>query len=283
MQSIEQTKQIINNEIPKETPAGIGNRTIKENINKYDEKLILRISEPEYLKGYNASGYYYKAYTKQYLRENTEPILKEFNLNIDIFTSYNTDVMIYDYLNNIIIYNLDYYNSSKTTKNQVEFKINSSYYKFREHEYYLKENLFNELTSAIIQGQANKYYNMLDELIRRAERETAGLQYIEETIKKGTYLINNQQNKPETIKELKTRNRHHEEFNIYNIPVIQEYSTNKKNTRIITKVKIKINLDKQQLYTKDIRKYNEKILFNGYDMGVSNTKELKRTLAPQYY
>lgn len=274
MQSIEITNQIVNSRKKNNNIKGIGKRT-QQNIKSYDELLKIKTYK-EYLKGYNSTGYYYKAHTTQYLRENTTPILQEFNLNCYIFTSYTTDVFIYDNLNEIIIYNLDYYNSSRTTKNQIEYKINYSFFKYRQQEYYLKDNLFNELTTAIKEGQANKYYNMLDTLLIRVEKEKEALYQIETAIKEQKYLINNQQNKPETIKQLKTRNRHTEKFNIFNVPVIQEYSTNKKNNRIISKIKIKIDMSKQELYTVDLRSYKDKILFNGYDMGITNTKDLKR-------
>jgi len=262
MQSIKQTKAIINQSTPTE-----------------ENPIIIKPFED--YKSYNK---YYKArviYNTNFIRPQ-----------IYICRSYNTDIAIFNRMNGTLLLNIEWYNSSKTTAAQLDHFIFK--YCFKPiRTIYLKESIFNELTAAFYGSDIGLYENKEYNIIKLYEHD----KNIMETLKNPFLTL------PEKLEEL-------EPYVNLNIDAGREFKTTTERIFIYTasnsrsNIKFKIirrfkkykqvkNYHKKITYEKlilpdepnfynDPRKQADKTLFNGYDMGVTNTKDLRKQTFNNY-
>ena len=253
MQSIEQTKAIINQSTPTE-----------------ENPIIIKPFED------------YKSYNKYYKASviyNTNFI----NPQLTIMRSYQTDIAIYNRRNGFLILNLDYYNSSKTTKEQLEHFLFKYVPAFKQGVIYLPDNKFNELMETFYSSDVGLYENKEYNIIRtwKAQKNiinTLNCKYLtpEEKINELLPLT------PESYKEiLKTRFKIIEEVEKQDIKfkIVKTWKGSPENCKYRTSdlIKTEIKIISETSYYHDRRSFKDKTLFNGYDMGVTNTKELSRS------
>ena len=263
MQSIEQTKAIINQSTPTE-----------------ENPIIIKPFED------------YKSYNKYYKASviyNTNFI----NPQLTIMRSYQTDIAIYNRRNGFLILNLDYYNSSKTTKEQLEHFLFKYVPAFKQGVIYLTDNKFNELMETFYTSDVGLYENKEYNILKIYKHD----KNIIETLKNPFLTL------PEKLEEL-------EPYMNLNIDAGRPFKTTTERIFIYTSrnprsnIKFKIirrfkkykqvkNYHKKITYEKlilpdepnfynDPRKQTDKTLFNGYDMGVTNTKDLKKQTFNNY-
>lgn len=221
-----------------------------------------------YFKGYGNYNIYYKA-----------QVIKNIDLGLILCKSYNTDIAIYCTISDVLYLDINYYNCSKTTKEQLDHFLNRYCYLHGKLNYtkilYLTSNEFNEISKI--------FYNEFDYLDY--------LDFEQKTLKR-FYLLNNVLNKindynkytywkyfnfsndyyeTETI-ELKTRTKkvYHYKFDNLRLKEIKTFKKDKNKTVINGKIEI----SNKYCLIFDNRKMNDKKLYGGYDMGVSNNKNL---------
>ena len=312
MQSIEQTKAIIN----QSTPA-------VENKIKYSNKpepknYFVRLPghereiKEQYFKHFRSYKTYYKAKVTTFIIKNyytydevlkpvqggnkiiakNERIIKEFK--IYLLTSYNTEIAIYNSLDGNLYLNANYYNCSSTTTNQLDHFIKYLNYNLDEsitNKYYLNSENWNHILkelkddhirsiNKIIPGKIELDANLKQPIFNIMFNN--GLSQHEKAIKileSINYFepqyINQHFIKHDTTR-LKSRIRHNIILRINGVELELQYSSRIKNhKKAITKYKIK--LVPGNIYFKyDLRTASDKKLYDGYDIGITNTKELKK-------
>lgn len=256
---------------PKKTVKGISGAGIKKELNQ-----IAPIIENPF-KNYMSYNTYYKAKIK-YNVNLTNPQLK-------VFQSYKSDIGIYNPQRAILILNYDLYNCSKTTKEQLNFFINTETATAVLRVIYVNPNLFERLISYFESGDAGAYELSEHEIIKNYEKDKSIIETIETP-----YLTN-----PEKLEELRPYiqeiKQYHKEKQLKTVTQITNYyqiGNSNQSRHLILKHKYsisnknnKITSDKLKLIRtinsfKDYRKQEDKKLFNSYDMGITNTKDLKR-------
>lgn len=220
-----------------------------------------------------------------------------------IGVSYETPITILDDKTGVLLINKDYYNSSKTTKEHYNTFINRNKNGIC-YKYFLNDSSFNIMLKYLNNNQLKTFdekiqyikhaaeyekpiFNiLLNQELDKKERINTFLDAIgfnKNTItrylKKEIKYINQYSDRPDFIQshkvqELKTRNKH--EIIIYKnrIKIALKFAARKQSKTVISNIKFEILED--DYLTQDLRNNNEKLLFNGYDIGVTNTKELKK-------
>jgi len=240
----------------------------------------------------DAAGHFYVKVEDEYLTKQ----------NIIIGVSYETNILILDLKTGVLLINKEYYNCSVTTKehyNTFTWKhrenitskifLNSECFNIMEDYLFNKKILvFNEKIQYLLsaanyekpvfnilmnpeQTRKENINNFLDmihfnkDMIKKYLRHE--LQFIPRAASAPNFIINDE------IQELKTREKH--VLTIYKNRVKIEliFSCRKKSKTIISD--IKFNILEADYLTNDIRTNQDKILYNGYDIGITNTKELK--------
>ena len=217
----------------------------------------------QYFKNYGSYPIYYKASILSCtLIENNR--FKDFEL----LKSYNTFICIY--FDNTIILNKDYYNCSLTTKNQLEFYLND---KKVLNSFYVNDKIFNQLTNNILFDNLEKFlktFENMKKISKIQQNVLNNLKYDKENFidfildNPNTIILN------EHIKVLKTRIKRTITLEYFYTKLTISFST-KKEKRIS---KYKINDIENTLYCTDLRKFNQKVFYNGYDIGINNNKNL---------
>lgn len=282
MQSIEQTKAIINNEI----------KPIKANqtATAATNKAAYEIKEIFFNKGYYKTRVIKNTYLTpgNYLLNNNIWHEKKIKHDIEVLRSYKTDIAIF--YNDYLFLNLDYYNCSKTTARHLDdykITIENLYFNCNRNKIklvYVYDKDFNYLLDCFYKfDQANKLINGLETYINQYKFKKIAIDILQNpslniTSKLKELRITTSLSKEKhEVKELKTRLKHIETWNANGINFNIIYSTNKTKkggTKIISKRKLKVTTN--YLFAFDNRRSNEKLLYDGYDIGVTNTKDLKK-------
>lgn len=224
--------------------------------------MILKQKE-QYFKNYGSYPIYYKARILSYTLTNNYKI-KDFEL----LKSYNTFICIY--FDNTIILNKEYYNCSYTTKKQLEFYLEN---KKVLNKYYVNDKIFYQLVNDILFDNLEKFLKTFENIKKIAKIQQNiinNLKYDKENFL--NFILDNPNTTifNENIKVLKTRIKRKITIEYFYTKLTISFST-KKEKRIS---KYKINDIENTLYCTDLRKFNEKVFYNGYDIGISNNKEL---------
>lgn len=222
--------------------------------------MILEQKE-QYFKNYGSYKTYYKAKVLSYTLTNNYKI-KDFEL----LKSYETFICIY--FDNTIILNKEYYNCSVTTKNQLEFYLKD---KKISNKIYVNDQNFNQLVNNILFDNLEKFLKTFENMKRIAKIQQKVLNNLKHDKENFIDFILDNPNTiifNENIKVLKTRIKKVITLEYFNTKLTISFST-KKDKRI-SKYKI---TDIENTCT-DLRKFNEKVLYDGSDMGICNNKEL---------
>lgn len=214
-----------------------------------------------------------------------EPKIKH---DIEVLRSYKTDIAIF--YDEYLFLNLYYYNCSNTTTGHLEdYKLTIENLYFNRNRnilklVYVSDRDFNTMLNAFYSfEQANRLINHLETYINQYKFKKIAIDILDDPDLNITSKLKQLRYKTSlkkeshNVEELKTRLRHIETWTANGIKFNILYSTNKTKkggTRITSKRKLKIITD--SLIAFDNRRSNEKILYDGYDIGISNTKNLKR-------
>lgn len=221
----------------------------------------------------------YKSYNKYYKASviyNTEFIRPQ----LTIMKSYDTHIAIYNRSNGFLILNSDWYNCSKTTKEQLDFFKFKYIPAFIQGVIYLSSEKFEDLINIFYAGNVGLYENKEDYIIQKWKAQKAIINTIE-----NEYLTTDEKIQellpinPESItkEQLKTRYYHIETINKHGVKFqikrtwkgTQE--TCKHRTQDLIREQIVI-ISKVNLY-QDTRNQSEKNLYSSYDMGIPNNKQ----------
>jgi len=213
---------------------------------------------------------------------------KKIDHDIEVLRSYETDIAIF--YNDFLFLNLDYYNCSRTTAGHLDdYKttIENLYFNCNRNKIklvYVTDIDFNKMLDSFYSyEQANRLINNLETYINQYKFKKIAIDILNNpdlniTSKlKQLRLKTSLTKEGHDVQELKTRLKHVEKWNANGIEFNIIYSTNKTKkggTRITSKRKLKIITT--ALFAFDNRRSSEKILYDGYDIGISNTKNLKR-------
>ena len=216
-----------------------------------------------YFKNYKSYKTYYKAQITEYNYKSNE-----FKLNFQTLKSYNTVIGIL--INeSYLILNKDYYNCSKTTSEQLHYFL--SFYPCINQKIYLKNDQFYDLNKYLILNELENFMIFLNSINYQFEKEKHFLKkldnqkFLKNLLKTSKILNIENKHKKTVTKKIITITKE-------NIKLSLSFSVNKHN-RITTKIKYKL-LSNSNLLTIDLRNFNEKQLYNGYDMGIKNNKNL---------
>lgn len=224
--------------------------------------------------GYKSYNIYYKAHVLY----NAEFI----NPQIVVLRSYESDIAIYNRRNGFLLLNKEYYNSSKTTKEQLEHFKFKYIPAFIQGEIFLNDSKFNEMLNAFYESDPGLYENKEYNIIKtwKAQKSlinTINCKYlnIDEKITEILPLA------PESTEKitLKTRFKIIEHLNKYGVKfdIVKTWKGSPDRCKYRTQdlLKIEIKIKDAGMY-QDMRSFKDKIIWTGIDMGVTNTKELKR-------
>lgn len=223
---------------------------------------MLNINE-NYFKNYGSYPIYYKAKVLK-----VEFIDNFRFIDFELLKSYNTFICIY--FDNTIILNKNYYNCSYTTKKQLEFYLKD---KKVLNKFYVNDKIFYQLINNILNEKIEKFFKTFENIKKIAKIQQNilnNLKYDKENFlnfileNPNTIVLN------EYLKVLKTRIKRTISIEYFYTKLTIEFST-KKEKRIS---KYKIKDIENTLYCTDLRKFNEKVFYNGYDIGISNNKNL---------
>ena len=279
MESINELKQIVKPIAASETATAATNETAQ-----YEIKEIF----------FNKGYYKTRVIKNSYLTPQT-PLLnnnlwheKKIKHDIEVLRSYETDIAIF--YNEYLFLNLDYYNCSSTTTRHLEdYKttIKNLYFNCNRNILklvYVFDRDFNTMLDDFYSfEQANRLINHLETYINQYKFKKIAIDILDDPNLNITNKLKQLRYKTSLkkeshkVEELKTRLRHIETWSANGIKFNILYSTNKTRkggTRITSKRKLKIITN--YLIAFDNRRSNEKILYDGYDIGITNTKNLKR-------
>ena len=241
--------------------------------NDLNQTIKLNQTEPDikqsFFKNYNSYNIYYKAQT-----------LTNNNLNLILCRSYHTDIAIYNKLTDVLYLNLDWYNCSKTTTEQLDHFLNYLCNLYNKLDYtkilYLNDKEFNEITEIFYNTtNFNKYLEVEGSYLKRFYRLKTILKKLDQYTNFyktwwDYWSFDNNPVRCETI-ELKTRIK---KIKIYNYDGLQiEEVKTYKRTKKEPVISGKLNIINDYCLIFDRRKSYDKKLYTGYDMGVTNTKK----------
>lgn len=219
----------------------------------------------------------YKSYNKYYKASviyNTEFIRPQ----LIIMKSYNTEVEIYNRSNGFLILNMDYYNSSKTTKEQLNFFTFKYIPAFKQGIIYLDSQAFQNLINIFYDSDVGLYENKEYNIIRRWKAQKSLIDTITTpylTADQKTQDITFQEVTTET-QELKTRFKIIEHCNTCGVKfdIIKTWKGNPQNCKYREQdhIKTEIKLKSETSLYRDARTWNDKKLYTGWDMGRPNCK-----------
>lgn len=241
----------------------------------------------------DAAGHFYVKVEDEYLTKQ----------NIIIGVSYETNILILDLKTGVLLINKEYYNCSVTTRehyntfiwkhrNDITSKIflNSECFNIMEDYLFNKKILvFNEKIQYLLSDanyekpifnillnpdnsskeNINNFLDMIHfnkNMIKKYLRHE--VQYIKKYSDAPDFIINDK------IQELKTREKHKLTINKNRVKIQLIFSCRKKSKTIISD--IKFNILESDYLTIDLRNFQDKVIYDGYDIGISNTKNLKR-------
>lgn len=220
----------------------------------------------------------YKSYNKYYKASviyNTEFIRPQ----LIVMKSYNTEVAIYNRSNGFLILDNEFYNCSKTTKEQLEHFLFKYVPAYKQGIIYLETPTFQDLINIFYVGDVGLYENKEYNIINRWKAQknlidTINCEYL--TADQKTQDILPISEVTTETQELKTRFKHIEHCNKYGVKfdIIKTWKGNPENCKYTEKEHIKTQIkiiSKTSLYH-DARNWNDKKLFTGWDIGKPNRK-----------